>query len=115
VSPGRDPARHDRQDRAAEHASIAPAADHDPAGSAASVRRSAELPIADPVSVKSQLPAGGPTGSPTVSACPWPGTLDRRRRRKPPLDVERVMNDSWRASGRLRQLGPAGSTTSTVR
>jgi hypothetical protein len=24
------------------------------------------------------------------------------------------MNDSWRASGRLRQLGPTGSTTSTV-
>jgi hypothetical protein len=30
------------------------------------------------------------------------------------LDVERMMNDSWRASGRLRQLGPTRSTTSAV-
>jgi hypothetical protein len=76
VSPGGDPARNDRQDRAAAHASVAPAADHDPAGNAVGFRRSADLAIADPVSVESQLAADGPTGSTAVSTCPGSGTLD---------------------------------------
>jgi hypothetical protein len=113
VPPGCDSARHHGEDGATLHAEIASAPDHNPARRATRLRRSTKLALAKAVAVQSQLTAGGTTGGSAVNACPRSGGLYRRRRREPPLDVERVMNDSWRASGRFQQ-GPTGSTTSAV-
>lgn len=95
-------ARNHRENRAAAHASIAPATDHDPARHATSVERSAELTIATAVAVEPEPTADRPRGRPAVDACARPGKLHRGRCGDPPLDVERVMNDSWSASGRFQ-------------
>lgn len=113
VAPRCNAARHDGQDRVAVHASVAPARDHDPAGRTVRVRWSAQLTVPLAMAVKPETAAGRPSGSAAVDAGPRPRVLRRRRCGKPPLDVERVMDDSWRASGRLQQ-GPIGSTTSAV-
>ena len=101
----RHPARHDRQDRRAAGAQVAPARDHDPRRSAVRVGRAPELAIAEPVTVQPEQPSGGLARGTAVGTCPWPRGRRRGRRCKPPLDVERVMNDSWSASGRLLHCG----------
>ncbi len=78
VPPRRHPPRHHREHRAAAHASVAPAFDHDPAGSAATVGWSAELAVADAMAVESEPAARWPAGSSAVDACSGPGVLYRR-------------------------------------
>jgi hypothetical protein len=95
------------------HAAVAAARDHDPARCTTHVGWSAELAIPVAMAVKPESAAGGPGRRAAVDACTRSRGLYRRWRCKPPLDVERVMNDSWSASGRLQQ-GPTGSTTSMV-
>ena len=90
----RHASRHHREHRAAAHASVAPAREDDPPGDGASLGWAAELPVAEAMTVQSELAAWRPTGRPTVDARARPGRLDRGRCGKPPLDVERVMNDS---------------------
>ena len=106
LSPRCDPARHDRQDRATARASVAPAADHDPARGTVRVGWPAKLAIAKAMAVESQTAAGRPCRRAAVDARTWPGELHRGRCGEPPLDVERVMNDSWTASGRFQQGRP---------
>src|SRR5262249_53417201 len=74
---------------------------------------SAQLTVPEPMAVEPEPAADRPSGSAAVDTGTRPRSLDRRRCGKPPLDVECVMEDSWRASGRLQQ-GPTGSTTSAV-
>jgi len=105
----RHPARHDCQDRRAARAQVASARDHDPRRSAVRVGRAAELALAEPVTVQSDQPARGLARSTAVDAGAGPGTRHRGWRCKPPLDVERVMNDSWSASGRLLHRGRPGA------
>ena len=105
----RHPARHDRQDRRAARAQVAPACDHDPRRSAVRVGRPTELAIPEPVTVQPEQPSGGLARGTAVDAGPWPRGRRRGRRCKPPLDVERVMNDSWSASGRLLHRGRPGA------
>ena len=105
----RHPARDDRQDRRAARAQVASARDHDPRRSAVRVGRAAELPIAEPVTVQPDQPTGGLARGTAVDAGAGPGTRHRGWRCKPPLDVERVMNDSWSASGRLLHRGRPGA------
>jgi hypothetical protein len=109
VPPRRDSARHNREHRTTPHAEIASALDHDPARRAACIRRSAELAIAVTVAVEPEPATCGPARSTAVDACSRPGGLHRGRGCEPPLDVERVMNDSWRASGRFRHWGRPGA------
>jgi hypothetical protein len=56
------------------------------------------------VTVKPEPATGRATGGATVDARSWPGGICRRRTGEPTLDVERVMNDSWRASGRFHRV-----------
>jgi hypothetical protein len=86
--------RHHREHRAAVHASVAPARQNDPARGAAHRAGAAELPIAVAMAVEPEPTARWPTGRTAVDARAGPGSLDRGRRGKPPLDVEPVMNDS---------------------
>jgi hypothetical protein len=109
VPPRRDAARDHREDRPAVHAAIAPALDHDPARRTVCVGRSAELAIAQAVAVQAKPSTGRPTGGAAVDARSRPGGRHRWRRCHPPLDVERVMDDSWRASGRFRHWGRPGA------
>jgi hypothetical protein len=97
----RHPTWDDRQDRRAARAYVAPARDHDPRRRAVRVGRTAELAIAEPVTVQPDQPTGGLARGTAVDAGAGPGIRHRGWRCKPPLDVERVMNDSWSASGRL--------------
>lgn len=86
--------RHHREHCAAAHASVAPTDDDDPARGAPHLAGAAELSIAVAMAVQSERTARWPTGRPAVDARAGPGRLDGGRRGKPPLDVERVMNDS---------------------
>lgn len=105
----RHPARHDGQDRRAARAHVAPARDHDPRRRAVRVGRTAELSIAEPVTVQPDQPARRLARSTAVDAGAGPGTCHRGWCCKPPLDVERVMDDSWSASGRLLHRGRPGA------
>jgi hypothetical protein len=93
MPPGRDPARHDGQDRIAARTRVAPADDDDPRRLAVRVGGPAELALANPVTVQPKRTTYRSTGSLTNHACPWSGALRRRRGCEPPLDVECVMND----------------------
>ena len=99
----------DRLRRDQQHASVAPARDHDPAGGTVSVRWSTELAIPVAMAVEPEPAAGEPGRRAAVDARSRPSSLDRRRVCKPPLDVEGMMNDSWRASGRLRHRDRPGA------
>lgn len=109
VTTWRDPTRHDRQDRVARRTLVAPARDHDPRRRAIHLGRTTELPIAESVPVQPESPARGPARRAANNTGPRSSALRRRWRREPALDVERVMNDSWRASGRLRHWGRPGA------
>jgi len=94
MPPRRHAPRHHGDHRAAVHASVAPAREDDPARGAAYLAGTADLPVAVAMAVKPKPTARGSARRPAVDARAWPGSLDGRRRGKPPLDVERVMNDS---------------------
>lgn len=102
VPSGRDPAWYDGENRIAAHTAVATARDHDPRRWPRGIRWTAELAIAKPVTVQPEPAARGPARGTAVGACARPGALRGWRRHEPPLDVERVMEDSWSASGRFR-------------
>ena len=92
VASGRNPARHNGQDRVAMHAPVAPARDHDPAGRTASVRWSAQLAVPLAMAVKPDPAARWAERQRRSRRRPRPRSLRRRWCGKPPLDVEPVMN-----------------------
>ena len=61
------------------------------------------MAIAEAVPVQPETAANRPACLAAHDTCAGPGALYRRRRREPPLDVERMMNDSWSAFGRLQR------------
>jgi len=75
----RHSARHDGDDRAALHAEIASARNHDPARRTTDLGWPAQLAVADAVPVESESTAGGPTRGATVDAGSRPGGLHRWR------------------------------------
>ena len=109
----RDAARHDRQDGAAVHA-VAPACEREHGRRPGRGRRPAQLALPHPVPVEPKQAAGRPPRLPAATRR-GPRCVERRRVGQPGLDVERVMDDLWSASGRAFQRGPARSTTSAVR
>lgn len=109
VPSGCDPARHDRQNRIAAHAAVAPARDDDPRRRPRHISWTTELAIANPVTVQPEPAAYAPARGTAVGACARPCAFGGWRRCEPPLDVERVMKDSWSASGRFRHWARPGA------
>jgi len=103
VVPSRcDPAWHHGKNRTAAHTAVPPARDHDAGRRPRCIHWPTELAIAKPVAVQPEPAARRPARCTAVGAGSRPCRLRRGRRCEPPLDVERVMKDSWSASGRLR-------------
>lgn len=71
----RDPARHDRQNRTAAHAAIAPARDHDPCRRPRRISWTTELAIPNAVTVQPEPAARGPARGTAVGACARPRAL----------------------------------------
>jgi hypothetical protein len=75
VPAGSDPTWHDRQDRLAADAEIAPACDHDPLRRTIHLARAAELAVTEPVTMQSEATPGRPTGSAADDAHSRPSGL----------------------------------------
>jgi hypothetical protein len=75
VPPWCHPSRHDRQDRAAAHAAVAPARDYEPSRRMVDLGRATELAVAEPMTVQPELLAGGAARGPAIDASRWPGAL----------------------------------------
>jgi hypothetical protein len=79
VPAGRDAARHDRHDRPAVCAPVAPARDHDPRRRVVRLGWPAELSVPSPVTVQPEPPTDRPGGRMAGHARARPGLLRLRR------------------------------------